>query len=60
MQAFPHHYSVTASARAEGDVSLESAGRPIIGSAAPVEFDGLGDRCNLELPQSAGPSDRRR
>ena len=48
MQPFPHHYSIAAKARAEGDVSLEGEGLPAIPSAPPTEFGGPGDRWSPE------------
>ena len=48
MQALPHHYSVTAAAAADGDVTLRSAGIPAMRSSSPVQFDGPGDRWSPE------------
>lgn len=48
MQALPHHYSVTAAAAADGDVTLRSAGIPSLQSSSPVQFDGPGDRWSPE------------
>ncbi|WP_428821359.1 OsmC family protein [Microbulbifer sp. MCCC 1A16149] len=48
MEAFPHHYQVTASAGYEGEVSLTADGVEPIASAAPVQFDGPGDRWSPE------------
>jgi organic hydroperoxide reductase OsmC/OhrA len=48
MQEFPHHYAVTASARTDGEVSLESARLPGLRSAPPAEFGGPGDRWSPE------------
>jgi organic hydroperoxide reductase OsmC/OhrA len=48
MQPFPHHYSITAKARAEGDVSLEGERLPALLSAPPTEFGGPGDRWSPE------------
>lgn len=47
MQAFPHHYAVTAAAD-QTDVTLESRGLPALASAPPAEFDGRGDRWSPE------------
>ncbi len=44
MQAFPHHYTVSASGRAGGDIELNGDRLPLLRSASPVEFDGPGDR----------------
>ncbi len=43
MQEYPHNYSVTACAEAEGQVDLTSPGLTPIVSAPPAEFDGPGD-----------------
>ena len=48
MQPLPHHYSVAASARADGDVALTSEGLPQLSSAPPAEFGGPGDRWSPE------------
>ena len=48
MQAFPHQYSVTASGRVAGDVTVASPGLPAFASAPPIEFDGPGDRWSPE------------
>lgn len=48
MKAFPHAYRVGATAQAEGDVLLSSNGLEALRSAAPVEFDGPGDRWSPE------------
>ena len=48
MQDFPHHYSVAATARADGDVLLESERLPPLQSASPAEFGGPGDRWSPE------------
>jgi organic hydroperoxide reductase OsmC/OhrA len=47
MQQLPHHYSVSASARAEGEVKLVS-GDLELATAAPAEFGGPGDRWSPE------------
>jgi organic hydroperoxide reductase OsmC/OhrA len=57
MQPFPHHYSITAKARAEGDVSLEGERLPPIPSAAPTEFGGPGDRWSPETLLVAAVAD---
>ena len=49
MQAFPHHYAVTATADATSAVTLESAGLPALESAPPTEFGGPG---NLWSPET--------
>ena len=43
MQAFPHHYTVNATAYDARGVALSSDGLPSIVSAPPAEFDGPGD-----------------
>jgi organic hydroperoxide reductase OsmC/OhrA len=48
MQAFPHHYSVLASAATQGDVTLAGDRLPVIPSAPPMEFGGPGDRWSPE------------
>lgn len=48
MHPFPHHYTVSAAARSEGTVRLNSPGLPELESAAPKEFDGPGDRWSPE------------
>jgi organic hydroperoxide reductase OsmC/OhrA len=48
MQPFPHHYSVVAGAKREGDVALEGAGLPALRSAPPAEFGGPGDQWSPE------------
>ena len=48
MNQFPHTYSVTASGKTEGDVSLEAEGLPAIASAPPKEFNGPGDKWSPE------------
>jgi organic hydroperoxide reductase OsmC/OhrA len=48
MQAFPHYYSVTATAAADHDVMLEATGIPAIRSASPAQFGGPGTRWSPE------------
>lgn len=48
MQAFPHFYSVTAAAAADGVVTLQAAGIPALRSSSPAQFDGPGDRWSPE------------
>lgn len=48
MQGFPHHYTVSAQAAEDGDVTLSAAGLQDIASAPPAEFDGPGDRWSPE------------
>jgi len=48
MHPFPHQYNVAATAAAEGNVQLASAGLPGLSTAPPVEFDGPGDAWSPE------------
>jgi peroxiredoxin-like protein len=48
MQDYPHHYSVTATARESGDVGLAADRLPALVSAPPAEFGGPGDRWSPE------------
>ena len=48
MEPFPHHYDVTASAAAEGHVSLRAEDVQEIVSAPPAEFGGPGDKWSPE------------
>lgn len=48
MQAFPHHYTVRASGRVDGDIDLTGPRLPLLRSASPAEFDGPGDRWSPE------------
>jgi peroxiredoxin-like protein len=48
VQEFPHHYTVTAAADADSDVTLESGSLPALPSAPPVEFGGPGTRWSPE------------
>lgn len=57
MQDLPHHYSVSAVARAEGEVSLESRGLPPLASAPPAEFGGPGDHWSPETLLVAAVAD---
>jgi organic hydroperoxide reductase OsmC/OhrA len=57
MQELPHHYSVSATAGAEGDVAVEGDRLPAIASAAPAEFGGPGDRWSPETLLVAAVAD---
>lgn len=57
MQAFPHHYQVTANATETGNVDLSSAGLTPISSAAPAEFGGPGDCWSPETLLIAAAAD---
>lgn len=48
MTQYPHHYSVTANAEAQGEVTLESERLPALMSAPPTAFGGPGDRWSPE------------
>jgi organic hydroperoxide reductase OsmC/OhrA len=49
MKEFPHYYSADAAAVVDADdVLLTSAGIPALGSSAPAEFGGPGDRWSPE------------
>ena len=48
MQALPHRYRVKGTGRMAGDVELTAERLPMLRSAAPVEFDGPGDRWSPE------------
>jgi peroxiredoxin-like protein len=43
MQAFPQHYTVSATAETQGDIELAAAHVPKLRTAPPAEFDGPGD-----------------
>ncbi len=57
MQSFPHHYRVSAQAGPQGEVALASPGLVALASAAPVEFDGPGDRWSPETLLVAAVAD---
>jgi len=57
MQEFPHHYSASARADAEGEVTLESPRLPALVSAGPAEFGGPGDRWSPETMLVAAVAD---
>ena len=57
MQDLPHHYTVAASARSEGEIALESARLAPLASAAPAEFGGPGDRWSPETLLVAAVAD---
>jgi peroxiredoxin-like protein len=48
LQSFPHHYLVSAQAKAEGEVTLGSPGLTDLASAGPAEFGGPGNRWSPE------------
>ena len=43
MQDFPHHYAVSASAKSDSHIRLDSPGLEPLESAGPAEFGGPGD-----------------
>ena len=49
MQAFPHHYEVTAAGAVDGNVELTAESLTMLVSASPAEFDGPGDRWSPEM-----------
>jgi organic hydroperoxide reductase OsmC/OhrA len=57
MQPFPHHYAISATANADGDVALTGEWLPPLASAPPVEFDGPGDRWSPETLVVAAVAD---
>lgn len=57
MQNLPHHYQVTATADAEGDVTLAGEGLPSLATAPPAEFGGPGDRWSPETLLCAAVAD---
>ncbi len=48
MQALPHHYPVTATARSESHVTLKAEDLPELTSAPPAQFGGPGDQWSPE------------
>ncbi len=48
MSQFPHSYTVSASTKSEGNVSLTASGLPDLASAPPKEFGGPGDQWSPE------------
>ena len=57
MREFPHHYTASAAASPEGDITLGSGRLPELRSAAPAEFDGPGDRWSPETLMTAAVAD---
>jgi peroxiredoxin-like protein len=57
MHPFPHHYTVNASIRPDGDVPLSTEGVRIIESSAPKEFDGPGNQWSPEGLLTAAVAD---
>lgn len=54
---FPHHYEVTATATAEGDVALTAGGLPPLPSNAPAQFGGPGNKWSPEDLLTAAVAD---
>lgn len=48
MQELPHHYHVSASAEAEGNVTLQAEDLPLLITAPPAQFGGPGDQWSPE------------
>jgi peroxiredoxin-like protein len=57
MHPFPHHYTVNASIRPDGDVPLSTEGVRIIESSSPKEFDGPGNQWSPEGLLTASVAD---
>jgi organic hydroperoxide reductase OsmC/OhrA len=57
MHPFPHRYTVAAVSEPTGDVRLSGDKLPDLVSAAPVEFDGPGDRWSPETLLCAAVAD---
>ena len=57
MQAFPHHYAVTAAAGLEGDVQIGGDDLPLLVTDSPREFDGPGGRWSPEAMLVAAVAD---
>jgi len=49
MHEFPHQYTVTAAAQAEGEITVEAEKLPALATAPPAQFDGPGDRWSPEM-----------
>jgi organic hydroperoxide reductase OsmC/OhrA len=49
MHEFPHQYTVTAAAQAEGEIVVEAEKLPALATAPPAQFDGPGDRWSPEM-----------
>lgn len=57
MQAFPHHYVVSAIAEPDGEVALHGENLPRLASLPPEEFDGPGGRWSPETLAVAAVAD---
>jgi organic hydroperoxide reductase OsmC/OhrA len=49
MHEFPHQYTVTAAAQAEGEIVVEAEKLLALATAPPAQFDGPGDRWSPEM-----------
>jgi peroxiredoxin-like protein len=57
MEPFPHHYSVTANATGDSNVTLKATDLPEIVTAPPAEFGGPGDKWSPEALLVAAVAD---
>jgi peroxiredoxin-like protein len=57
MHPFPHHYTVNAAVRPDGDVPLSTEGVRVIESSPPKEFDGPGNQWSPEGLLTAAVAD---
>jgi organic hydroperoxide reductase OsmC/OhrA len=57
MHPFPHHYTVNAAVRPDGDVPLSTDGVRVIESSPPKEFDGPGNQWSPEGLLTASVAD---
>jgi peroxiredoxin-like protein len=57
MQAFPHHYAVTARVDSAPDIMLQSAGLAPLRTSLPAEFGGIGDQWSPETLLVAAVAD---
>ena len=57
MQAFPHHYVISATAEPDGEVALHGENLPRLASLPPEEFDGPGGRWSPETLAVAAVAD---
>lgn len=57
MQAFPHHYVVSASSTPDDQVVIEGNGLEVLHSAPPAQFGGPGDRWSPEDLLAAAVAD---
>jgi len=57
MQDLPHHYHVSASSEADGNVELKADNLPLLVTAPPAEFGGPGDQWSPETLLIAAVAD---